>query len=220
MVGVGISVVVGLLLWPRGARGELRTAFAALYRAIALLLAEAFGRILAPGAAEGSSQARGMAVAARDRAEEALDQYLRERAAQPLDAEAAGSLSAAGADAILAADLLERLADTGYRTRGRSDADAALHDHVRALVGAFVRLADRLDARESAAADGERLSTEALRAAALAYVHCWQEDPEQGRAAIAAVVAAQWIQGLGVLAASLEQPVGEVVEAARAPWWR
>jgi hypothetical protein len=87
-------------------------------------------------------------------------------------------------------------------------------------VGAFARLADRLDARESAAADGERLSAAALRAAALASVRRWQVDPAEGRAAVAAVAAGQWIQELGALAASLEQTVGEVVEAARAHWWR
>ena len=219
-VGAAISVVVGLLLWPRGARGELRTALAALYRAVAVLLAEAFGRILEPGAAEGSSQARDMAVAAGERTGEALDQYLSERAAKPLDAETAGSLYAAGADAILAADLLDLLADSGYRTQGSSDADTALHGQVSALVSAFTRLADRLDARASADADGERVSTAVLRAAALAYVHRWQEDPAEGRAAVAVVAASQWIQELGTLAASLEQPVGEMVEAARVPWWR
>ncbi len=160
-----------------------------------------------------------MAVVARERAGEALDQYLSERGAKPLDAETAGSLCAVGADAIFAADLLDLLADSSYRTQGSSDADVALHGQVGALVGAFARLADRLDARESAAADGERLSAAALRAAALASVRRWQVDPAEGRAAVAAVAAGQWIQELGALAASLEQPVGEVVEAARAPWW-
>lgn len=218
-IGVAISVVVGLLLWPRGARGELRTTLAALYRTASLLLAKAFGQILALDATDESSHARGVAVAARDRAEEALDQYQREHAENPLSAETARSLSAAGADALLAADLLDQLADTGYRTRSRGDADAALQGQVRVLVGAFARLSDRLDARESAAADVARISPEALRAASLTYVHRWQEDPTEGRVAVAAVAAAQWIQGLGALTVSLEQPVGEVIEAARAPWW-
>ncbi len=87
-------------------------------------------------------------------------------------------------------------------------------------MGAFTRLADRLDARASTAADGERVSAVALRAAALAAVRRWQVDPAEGRAAVAAVAAGQWIQELGALAVSLEQPVSEVVEAARAPWWR
>src|SRR5689334_18228357 len=34
-VGVGISVVVGVLLWPRGARAELRMTLVALYHAVA-----------------------------------------------------------------------------------------------------------------------------------------------------------------------------------------
>src|SRR5260370_9090183 len=138
-----------------------------------------------------------MAVAARERAGEALDQYLSERGAKPLYAATAGSLCAVGADAILAADLLDLLADSGYRTQGSSDADVTLHGQVGALVGAFARLADRLDARESAATDGERLSAAALRAAALASVRRWQVDPAEGRAAVAAAGPAPWVHGWG-----------------------
>ena len=124
-VGVGISVVVGVLLWPRGARGELRVTLAELYRAVAASLDEAFGRILEPGRAEGSTRAPGRrgdgtwggVLTASKRAGEALDQYLHERSAKPLAPEDAGWLVAAGSDVILAAELLEQLADTGYQAQ-------------------------------------------------------------------------------------------------------
>ena len=41
--GVAISAVVGLLLWPRGAQGQLRSALADLYDATASSLSSAFG---------------------------------------------------------------------------------------------------------------------------------------------------------------------------------
>jgi uncharacterized membrane protein YccC len=136
-VGVGGSVVVGVLLWPRGSRGDLQATLADLYRAIAAKLSEAFGRILEPGttAGEGAGNAseaskissrgsmhryhrmRDRTHAALGRAEEALDRYLHERGAKSLAPEDAGELVAAGADTILAADLLRSLADRGYQAQ-------------------------------------------------------------------------------------------------------
>jgi hypothetical protein len=59
-----------------------------------------------------------------------------------------------------------------------------------------------------------------LQEAALTCLQRWRDDPTGGRAAIAVVVAGEWIGQLGVLAADLEEPVSAAVEAARVPWWR
>ena len=242
-VGVGISVVVGVLLWPRGARGELRETLAELYRAVATSLDEAFGRILEPGRAEGSSRAQGRrgdetwggVLAASKRAGEALDQYLHERSAKPFAPEDAGWLVAAGSDVILAAQLLERLADTGYQAQatdnGGSDGVTALIGQVQALVATYVRLADQLDggaANADHATDAQDhqvdispvVSPETVREAALSSLRRWRQDPEAGRAAIAVVVAGEWVEHLSALAVALEKPVAEVVAAARVPWWQ
>jgi uncharacterized membrane protein YccC len=45
-LGIGVSLVVAVLLWPRGARGQLRSALAAMYRAEATCLDAAFGYLL------------------------------------------------------------------------------------------------------------------------------------------------------------------------------
>jgi uncharacterized membrane protein YccC len=244
-VGVGISVVVGVLLWPRGARGELRETLAEMYRAVATSLDEAFGRILEPGRAEGSTRAPGRrgdetwggVLAASKRAGEALDQYLHERSAKPFAPEDAGWLVAAGSDVILAAQLLERLADTGYQAQaqatdsGGSDGVTALIGQVQALVATYVRLADQLDggaANADHATEGQDrqgdispvVSPEAVREAALSSLRRWRQDPEAGRAAIAVVVAGEWVEHLSALAVALEKPVAEVVAAARLPWWQ
>jgi uncharacterized membrane protein YccC len=242
-VGVGISVVVGVLLWPRGARGELRVALAELYRAVAASLDEAFGRILEPGRAEGSMRAPGRrgnetwsgVLTASKRAGEALDQYLRERSAKPLAPEDAGWLFATGSEVILAAELLEQLADTGYQAQatdsGGSDGVTALIGQVQALVATYVRLADQLDgevANAGHAPDGQvrqvdippAVSPEMVREAALSSLWHWRQDPKAGRAAIAVVVAGEWVEHLGALAVALEKPVAEVIAAARVPWWQ
>ena len=244
-VGVGISVVVGVLLWPRGARGELRVTLAEMYRAVATSLDEAFGRILEPGRAEGSTRPPGRrgdetwggVLAASKRAGEALDQYLHERSAKPFAPEDAGWLVAAGSDVILAAQLLERLADTGYQAQaqatdsGGSDGATALIGQVQALVATYVRLADQLDggaANADHATDGQDrqvdispvVSPETVREAVLSSLRRWRQDPEAGRAAIAVVMAGEWVEHLSALAVALKKPVAEVVAAARVPWWQ
>src|SRR5262249_18022081 len=46
LVGAGMSLVIGTLFWPRGARGQLRTALALLYRRETAYLRASFGLIL------------------------------------------------------------------------------------------------------------------------------------------------------------------------------
>jgi hypothetical protein len=48
----------------------------------------------------------------------------------------------------------------------------------------------------------------------------WREEPLAGRAAIAVVVAGEWIYLLDALAADLERPAQAMIEAAGVPWWR
>jgi uncharacterized membrane protein YccC len=72
-VGVGISVLTALLLWPRGARGELRTALAELYRALAAYLAHSFNKVLEADSSGDVMVERALVVRARDRAGEAFD---------------------------------------------------------------------------------------------------------------------------------------------------
>ncbi|HEX6555289.1 MAG TPA: FUSC family protein [Ktedonobacteraceae bacterium] len=241
-LGAGISVVVGVLLWPRGARGELRVTLAGLYQAVAACLDEVFGRILEPGTAEASMHVPGRrgdgtlggVFTARERAGEALDQYLRERGAKPLAPEDAGALVAAGADALLAAELLEQLAEMGYQAHAQAadseggDGVTALIGQVQALVATYVRLADQLDDSAATAAHASdrqggispAVSPEAVRASALSSLLRWRQDPEAGRAAITVVVAGEWVEHLGALAVALEKPVAQVAAAARVPWWR
>jgi uncharacterized membrane protein YccC len=219
-VGVGISVVTGLLLWPRGARGELRRAITALYRAVAGDLANSFDRIIEGDSPEHGDRARSRAIRTRDLAGDAFDQYLLERGAKPLNPETGAFLVAAGTHAIVVGDLVNAFAETGYRAAGCGDGVAALRTQTHVVVAAFNRLAARLDGAPGAAGPLETVSGAVLREAALACLHRWKEDPTQGRAAIAVVTAGEWIDELGAQAGDLEEPVTAAIEAARLPWWR
>ncbi|HEX8991006.1 MAG TPA: FUSC family protein, partial [Anaerolineales bacterium] len=219
-LGVGISVVTVLLLWPRGARGELRSAIAGLYRGVATYLAGSFDRVLEHGSPENVRVGRRLAVRARDRAGEAFDQFLHERGTKPLDPETAADLVAAGAHAIIAGDLLNVIAEMGYQVQDPDDAGTALRAQTQLMLASFLQLADRLEGTTSALLSRASVSNEALREDVLSRLRDWRGDPDGRQSALAAVIAGEWIQQLGELSADLDAPVARAVEAAQLPWWR
>jgi uncharacterized membrane protein YccC len=219
-VGAAISLVVGLLLWPRGARRELARATAGFYRAVVNYLAQSFARVLGFEPLGGADPPRRLAVQARDRAGEAFEAFLNERRATPLDPQTAASILAAGSHAMLAGDLLRVIAvEMGYQAGGCPDGARTVHDQVGALLETFLWLADWLSLGE-AQSHPERVAPDALRGAALACLRRWRNDERAGRGALAVVMASEWVENLAWLEADLEQPIALAAEAARAPWWR
>jgi uncharacterized membrane protein YccC len=219
-VGAAISLVVGLLLWPRGARRELARAVSGFYRAVVAYLDVAFDHILAfdrPGRLEPLLR---MAVQARDRAGEAFDAFLNERGSTTLDPQTAGLLLAAGNHAMLAGDALELVSnDLGYRADGCPDGARMVHAQVRALLNKFLELAERLSLSD-VNQPGDQVSVEALRHAARECLRRWRNDERAGRGALAVVIAGEWAQNLARFEDDLERPVLSAAAAARIPWWR
>ena len=76
--GAGVSVVVGLVFWPRGAHVQMRRCIAALYRSTAVLLATAFADAMGTSA-ESSTNARRDDADALNRARSALEDLVAER---------------------------------------------------------------------------------------------------------------------------------------------
>jgi hypothetical protein len=159
-------------------------------------------------------------VQARDRAGEAFDQFLTERGAKPLDPQTGAFLIASGTHAIMVGDLVNVIAEMGYRAAGCSAGITALQAQMQVLLAAFLRLADRLSGATGPAEPQVRVSDDVLHETALTCLQRWRDDPAGGRTAIAVVVATEWIGQLGALAVDLEEPVAAAVEAARVPWWR
>src|SRR6266550_2904329 len=219
-IGAAISVVVGLLLWPRGARRELARSVAGFYRAVMAYLDRTFDRVLGFSAPAGPDPARRSVIQAAERAGEAFDAFLNERSAPSLDPQTAGFLLAAGNHAILAGDLLDVISTRlGYQASGCPDGARALRAQVRVLLSGFSRLADRL-ALHDADAGIEPVSQRALRAAALDCLRRWRNDESSGRGAMAVVMAGEWAQNLARLEDDLKEPVAQAVHAAGTPWWR
>jgi uncharacterized membrane protein YccC len=219
-VGASISIVVGLLLWPRGARRELGRAVAGFYRAAAHYLEQAFDRVLGFERAGGLEPARRQTLQARDRAGEAFDAFLNEKSASPLDPQTAGFLLSAGVQAMLAADLLDVISGRmGYNAGGCPDGARSVHGQVRILLTEFGQLANRLTLTDPKGDPG-RVAPDVLRHAAIECLDRWRTDEGAGRGAMAVVMAGEWVQNLARLEEDLEPPVATAIAAARTPWWR
>ena len=79
-IGVAISVVVGLLFWPRGTAAMLRGRLGEAYQACAAYLATSVGRLFDDGPADELTEPRREAVARERLLEAAVRQFLSERA--------------------------------------------------------------------------------------------------------------------------------------------
>jgi uncharacterized membrane protein YccC len=218
--GAAISIVVGLLLWPRGARRELGRSVAAYYRALSNYLEQAFDRVLDFEPPASLDPARRAALQARDRAGEAFDAFLSERSASPLDPQTAGRLLAAGTHGMLAAELLDFVAGRlGYHAGACPDGARAVHTQVSVLLGNLTRFADRLDLHDGTR-DEAPVATDTLRSAALDCLRRWRNDDRAGRGAMAVVIAGEWVENIAGVEDDLEEPVARAVAAGQTPWWR
>ncbi|MGA8415764.1 MAG: FUSC family protein [Candidatus Dormiibacterota bacterium] len=221
-LGTGISLVAGLLLWPRGARRDLARATAGEYRAVRVYLDQAFQLVLGRDASDDVTGIRAAAVRARDRAGEAFDAFLSERGAKPLDADAAARLVSAGGQALLAGDLLVVVAtDLGYRADACPESVATVEAQVHSLLTSVNLLANQLAGERDD--DDRRIphpSSELLRAAALDCMRRSGSDQRATRGAMAVVIASEWVENLARTEADLHGPVEAAAAAARIRWWR
>jgi uncharacterized membrane protein YccC len=220
LVGALISLIVGLLLWPRGARRELARALAGVYRSLVPYLAHQFDRLLGFEPANAANTAREAVIRARDRADAAFDTYMTERARGSFDRETAAFLLSAANHALLSGDVLEVIAGgMGYQATSCADGAREVRSQVDLLMGAYTRLADRLSL-SNATEPESRASKTALRQAALNCLRRWQTNADIGRGAMAVVMAGEWVQNLARLESDLEPAATTAVAAAQRPWWR
>lgn len=137
-LGAVSSAIVGLILWPRGARTALAHASAAVYRA-----ASDATRVLLTGSADDREVADGRIRSARRRADEAFGVALNERG-QHLDTQAWITLSRApNMVHSLLAGLVRQPAPWLFDTC--RSATEALVEHRDSVAGALGDVADRLD---------------------------------------------------------------------------
>ncbi len=215
-IGCAVSLVVGFILWPRGAGGQLRTAAARyLRRSTAYFAATRNALLLADALAAAASQA-----------DDAFRQFLAERSAKALPIDHWASLLVAGSRLCLAGDAFARLADLGEIGTGCRPCRAVLDRDGEALGAAVIAMAAALEGGEIAAAAPAApagLDDAGHRRAAL--VACVSErlaeaEPSGLDPAFASMVVSQWIANLVRLAHRIAEPTAAI---ARQRWhflWR
>ena len=220
LVGALISLVVGLLLWPRGARRELARALAGVYRSLVPYLAHQFDRVLGFEPANAADTARRTVIRSRDRADAAFDTFMTERAGGSFDQETAAFLLSEANHSLLAGDVLEVIAGgMGYQATSCAEGARDVRVQVDLLMRAYTRLADRLNLSQATEPES-RASMTALRQAALGCLRRWQTNADVGRGAMAVVMAGEWVQNLARLESDLEPAAATAADAASKPWWR
>lgn len=144
-LGVAISLLVGIVLWPRGARRAAVNTFSAMLRDGAAFVRAALGAVVADADAPASppDDPRREAVASRTRAISALEDLTVERGGGHVDRESWIALLALDDSLRLAGDGLDRIARDGPRP-GCADARHALGRNGDQLVAAVERVMARL----------------------------------------------------------------------------
>src|SRR5207244_8265085 len=145
-LGLAVSVVVGLLLWPRGARGQLRSALADLYDAGASLLSFSFRRLLTDAGepADAVDTARSTARTRAIRAQEVFEQFLNERTRQAPGIDVWAMLLSSGKGLLLIGDVLDWLFEHGYAAAQAGAPAGTLAMLAGNAVAHIVRLAEEL----------------------------------------------------------------------------
>jgi uncharacterized membrane protein YccC len=219
-LGVGVSLVVAVLLWPRGARGHLRSALAALYRADAACLDAAFGYLLGRRSRREVDTSRRAAAAEVARAGEAFEVFLTERGSRVLPTVTWGQVAAAGNDVLLAADAMEAMGLLGYRPQGCEQCADRVREDAAEVVGVLAGFASQLQARRVPPAPRLRTAAE-TRGAVAGCLRAWRGAPGSplGPTAIALATAWFWSVEIARLGRGLAQPLAAVAAAAQSPWW-
>lgn len=218
-IGCAVSVAVGLLFWPRGARTAFCQSLATLYRMSAEHLRRAFEYALAEtDDAVVPDDARDRAVSCRRQADDAFAQFVNERTARELPVETWALVLTAPTKVRLAADAVAFHAARDYQRRGCEEGGNAVHDSVSVIADGFDRLADRLGGEATATLAVPE--SPALRAGVLA---CMTEHAPEGTAgmapAFAVVWMADWLRFVDHVLDTLEAPTRAIEEIVDRPWW-
>lgn len=223
-LGVGVSAIVGLLLWPRGAQGQLRSALADLYDAAASSLSFSFRRMLtdANEPDEEVSSSHRLARTEAIRAQEVFEQFLNERTRQAPGVDVWAMLLSSGKGFLSIGDVLDWLAEHGYSAAQAGAPAGTLATVADGAVGHIVRLAEEMRSGHRLRVADPPDASGTLRSAALASLSIpgLSNSQEVLRSAIGLVSAADWLQQLEMLLRDLEAPVAATLRVNSTPWWR
>src|SRR5262249_9226319 len=150
-LGVAVSAVVGLLLWPRGARGQLRSALGALYDAGASSLSFSFRRMLGQDApssdsdvVEAGEHADRLAHTQSIRTQEVFELFLNERSRQSPAISVWATLLSSGKGFLLIRDVVDSMINGGYAAVGIGAPATVVGTAAGDAIASIVRMAEEI----------------------------------------------------------------------------
>ena len=220
-VGVGVSVLVGVLFWPRGAARVLWGSLAVAYEAGADLVRAAGRRLLdEPGAAAAAEQAERASLTAARRVDDALRQYVAEGGGHPVEVTTVSRAASAVSRLRLTARSLDRVrlvADGQVRPAGCAELLAGDLAEVHGWYQeASAALAGRGPVPPPDRAGPERSAR--LRACVVGV--STTGDDATVLSGLLLVWASEYVEELRRLQDRLAGPAAEIARQATAPWWR
>ncbi|HEX4213466.1 MAG TPA: FUSC family protein [Candidatus Dormibacteraeota bacterium] len=218
--GCAVSVIVGLLLWPRGARNDFREAIIGTYRSISSFLALSYEDSLEGTPRATAESLRAAVVRGMVRVEDTFNQFINERGSRPVAPADAAQLVSGARHALMLGDVLNAIASKGDSAFACPQGRDAIEVQAVKAVGRFRWLGDELAGVPPAEDRGERPSRSAIRAATLRCLDMWRGDAAAAPAAIALESIGDHISHLDGLCDSLDAPVAKAVQGRRVPWWR
>ncbi|HLM49082.1 MAG TPA: FUSC family protein [Solirubrobacteraceae bacterium] len=219
-LGAGVALVVGGLLWPRGASGQVRSAVAALIRRSGEYLG---ARLLGALGDErpGDLAALHRAKATESvRAAEVFDLFLDEGGGvgeeSPLSA-----LMAAGRRLDVFGEVVGALGELGYTADPHAPPTAKVRSEAHVALDRLDALVDELASGTMRARAPLPDSAGARWQAGVAALESWggSGGPERGRAAVGLLYLGDWVGALEDLLAEIETPTATAAQAAHQPWW-
>jgi uncharacterized membrane protein YccC len=213
-IGFAISLVVGLLFWPRGAGSLLRAALADAFTRSGEYV-DAAVRGLADGGGStpaAVARARRAARGAAARLDDAFRQVLAERRIEQLDIQSAGALMAGATRVRLTAYSLLTMAGAGSAAPNGQACAGALDREAEAVRSWYTAFGDAL-ARSAPAPPPHRRDDDGARR----VVRCLREavadgDEGQIRASLALVLASQQLAQLQGLEPALARHAAELAQ--------
>jgi uncharacterized membrane protein YccC len=209
-IGLAISVLVGLLFWPRGAAAILRRSLDEAYEDCATYLATSVGWLLDGGATDQLTDQRREAVAREHLLDAAVRQYLSERAPPPQSIDDVAMLVAGAVRLRVSGDALAAL---GPMVEGaaRPDAESDVHRESESVRAWYAALGATIAARTAPPAPA--LADGALPRDLLHHVRSAAMTGD--RPSMAAAIAVSWCAEHLDLLRRQENPIAQA--AARMP---
>jgi uncharacterized membrane protein YccC len=210
-IGVATSVLVGLLLWPRGAGAQLRTRLAELYDASGTHVRQAVEVAVGRRAPDAEEHAASAAVVATRRAQDAYSSFLNERGPKRLPVVTWARVLTGGFQLRFVGDALV------VRTRA-AGAVKGLPETRDALDADADELERRIDAVGHSLVDPGVDRSALSPSGPLPAVSSF--DGADTVSVLNALYAREWILHVRKTLAELEEPLEQVRTVGARPWWR